>query len=264
MGKKKFWLLALKSCRTIPEAIRMFLFARFRHGTPAATPTEFGFRFHDRDLLVSLRRGTTDIGTFIEVFRDEIYALPRLDAPGVILDIGGNIGMASLYLAVLHPGARIHVFEPVPANLEILRRNVGRNRLANVTVHPYGLGARDEVLRFSTPNPGEFWAYGPVREGDKHVIEVPIRAIDRVWDELGLETVSLAKIDCEGAEVDLLRSLGPRTVRIESLVGEFHEASCNANEALYLLSLTHDVDHARRFGDLAYPFRAVRKIVAKL
>lgn len=55
----------------------------------------------------------------------------RLDDPSrVILEVGANIGMSTIPLAK-KTGLRVLAVEPIPANYELLRRNVQQNGLAN-------------------------------------------------------------------------------------------------------------------------------------
>jgi hypothetical protein len=44
------------------------------------------------------------------------YWVPHQVSPEVIMDIGGNVGLTTVYYSHHFPDARIHVFEPVPAN----------------------------------------------------------------------------------------------------------------------------------------------------
>lgn len=50
----------------------------------------------------------------------------------VTLDVGAYVGFYSLLAAHANPAGRVLAFEPLPANLQRLRDNVARNRLANV------------------------------------------------------------------------------------------------------------------------------------
>jgi FkbM family methyltransferase len=70
------------------------------------------------------------------------------DKPGNALDIGGNIGYYSFFLA--NAGWRVHTFEPLPTNLNLINATLCRNpNLAkNITIHSVGLGAQDEDCVF--------------------------------------------------------------------------------------------------------------------
>src|SRR5438105_361780 len=54
-------------------------------------------------------------------------------APGdVVIDIGGHVGIISLYLAKKYPFLTIHAFEPFPENYENFKKNVQLNGVSNV------------------------------------------------------------------------------------------------------------------------------------
>jgi hypothetical protein len=51
-------------------------------------------------------------------------------APGDrVIDIGGNIGMVSIYLAKKYPFLKIYAFEPVKANYENFKKNIELNNI---------------------------------------------------------------------------------------------------------------------------------------
>ncbi len=260
MGRKKFWRYILRHAERPWDAIRLVRFARTGSlDRPVSAPVDFLFRFEEGRRVVSLREGTTDIDVFTEIFRDRIYAPPPGFQPRTIVDIGGNIGIASLYFSLLHPEARVEIFEPVPENLAILRRNVEQNGLSRIGIHPFGMGAGDGELTLSAEAEGKFGSFSASRKEGAHPIRVPIRDAGAAWDELGLDRVDLLKIDCEGAEVDLLRSLGDRLERVEVLIGELHADLCDICEAIHLLSRHHQVDFEKAIGQSVFPFRASRR-----
>jgi len=58
----------------------------------------------------------------------------------VLWDIGGNLGLYSLYTALRDNSAKVFTFEPSIFNLEIMTRNVVLNRVKEqITVMPLAL-----------------------------------------------------------------------------------------------------------------------------
>jgi hypothetical protein len=80
-----------------------------------------GKKFH-----LTLRNYSSDLFILKEIFLNECYALPQNVKPdgGTILDIGANIGLASLYLHATFPDALIYAFEPFEENYQLLEKNV--------------------------------------------------------------------------------------------------------------------------------------------
>jgi hypothetical protein len=74
-----------------------------------------------------------DVSILVEMFRDEAYKIPLLKQSHaepnkiVIVDLGANIGLATLYFATkLECTTRFIVVEPFPENLDLLEKNVSQ------------------------------------------------------------------------------------------------------------------------------------------
>src|ERR1035441_10128826 len=65
-----------------------------------------------RDGRTIFLRNRDDYGVAYELFVNQIYAgVPLIEAP-VIVDLGGHVGFATLFLARLFPHAQVIVMEP--------------------------------------------------------------------------------------------------------------------------------------------------------
>lgn len=72
----------------------------------------------------------------------------HLRVQDLFFDVGGNIGVFSLYAALRHPGVLVVVFEPEYANLHLLRDNIAANRLTErIRVYPIALSDRTGLSR---------------------------------------------------------------------------------------------------------------------
>ena len=64
----------------------------------------------------------------------------------MFFDIGANIGHHTLFMA---PNAdHVIAFEPFADNRKLIEQKVAMNRLNNVQILPYALGAKDEKLQY--------------------------------------------------------------------------------------------------------------------
>lgn len=127
--------------------------------------------------------------------------MQRLLRPGdVLYDVGAHTGFFTLLGARL-VGARGQVvaFEPLPANLDSLRRHVALNRLANVAIVAAAVAARPGRARFQPA--GSTYMGRLAEEGS---ITVDVTSLDATQEAQGLRPPSLIKIDVEGAEVQVL------------------------------------------------------------
>ncbi|MFH1844846.1 MAG: FkbM family methyltransferase [bacterium] len=170
------------------------------------------------------------------------YWVPPQVAPQVILDIGGNVGLTTVYYSHLFPDARIHVFEPVPENFEMLKLNT--EPLANVTTYPVALGKEDTTASINAcreeGNEGGYTLYGLDSDPDQ-TRTIEVRNVATLMREIGLTRVDLLKIDTEGAEFDILTTMDPAILEnVRWIVGELH--SHRDFELLHYLSQWFDID----------------------
>lgn len=129
--------------------------------------------------------------------------LEHLEPDDIAYDIGANIGVVSLLLALHRPtgSGRVHSFEPEPTNHERLRRNIELNGLADrVAAHRPALGAEEgEAELFVRPGAGEGRHSMAASKGAKGSIRVPMSTLFAFARACG-EAPDFLKIDVEGAE----------------------------------------------------------------
>lgn len=174
-----------------------------------------------------------------EIFVEGVYHL-RLARESVLLDIGGNVGTAALWFARQPLVAQVHTFEPLPDNLARLQNHLAANPEAakRCVVHPYGLGAKEQTIkvRYLPSSRGSFSVvHGLDAVVDKRLkietteaeAEVGIRPARLALHDIasanpGLDIV--AKIDCEGAEEEILADLEKADLlgRIRAIIMETH------------------------------------------
>jgi FkbM family methyltransferase len=162
----------------------------------------------------------------------------------VILDIGSNIGTSILFFHERFPDAKIYGFEPHPETFRILEKNVAG--IPSIHVFNYALGAANAEV--SVPFDGaDFSRFtlakisGGEWSGPLSPTGCLVKHSGEVVNDLGLTEVDLIKIDCEGAEYDVLTSLPPGLLsHCKWIVGEMHDAS--AFPLLALLAPHFDLD----------------------
>lgn len=118
----------------------------------------------------------------------------RRIAPGkTFVDVGANKGYFSLLAA--RQGAQVISFEPLPGNVDALRRSVARNGFP-VTVHPIAIADKPHV---ATLYLGAKSGWNTISSGqpgrDRGTIEVEVDCLDN-----RVESFDVLKIDVEGAE----------------------------------------------------------------
>lgn len=74
-----------------------------------------------------------------------------VDGKGAVLDIGANIGIMSVHLSKIVPNSPIHAFEPIPDNVDVLRRIVQKFKLENVYIHEFAIGDQQGTVDMVLP-----------------------------------------------------------------------------------------------------------------
>lgn len=149
-------------------------------------------------------------GTYEE---PELAMLLRLFEPGsCALDVGANFGFYTVPLAMAarQHGGRVVAFEPVPANVAFLRRNVVENGLSSVVdVRPIGLGDERARVPFETEPGGAGDAHAMVGDFARPTPEKELLAIERLdeidlRESMGARRCSVVKLDVQGFETRVL------------------------------------------------------------
>jgi FkbM family methyltransferase len=216
-------------------------------------------RWQGRDVFY--RPGTSDPFVIYQILLRRggkaEYCLPLALEPKVILDIGSNIGASILFFHRQFPSARIYGFEPHPETFRILQANVGS--IPSVEVFNYALGATD--ARISTAFNGIDFSGLVAKPGSVNppgaatIVECEVKHAGEVMKNLGLARADLIKIDCEGAEYDVLTALPGEMLReCKWIVGEMHDAS--GFELLTLLAPHFELDLKKRMFVPSFRFHA--------
>lgn len=166
----------------------------------------------------------TLLGAVHEVFHDRAYtpagfAIGRGD---IVVDIGAHVGTFAL-MAARSGAAQVHAYEPMPSNVSILRANLAANGVSNVTVHSSAVGGRSgqAVMSVGTFSVGGSLAPLPGAVGS---VAVPVVTLAGIFDENGLDRIDFLKIDCEGAEGEILTAAPPELFhRIKRIALEYHD-----------------------------------------
>ena len=133
----------------------------------------------------------------------------------VVIDIGAHIGTFSLLATSLSKQAVVYAYEPNAENFRLLSRNIELNkgghldrirpRRKAVWTHQ---GRGKLFLRSDSSEGHSFYAFeGGLAE------EVDCVTLSALLDSEGVDTCDFLKIDCEGAEYEILASTPSRHLR---------------------------------------------------
>ncbi len=179
-------------------------------------------------------KGGVAKGICHEVARDYGLDAVPIVAGDACIDVGAQVGIVSIYLAKRSAGVRVYAVEPAEENLDNLRRNVEANHVADcVTIIPAAMtgdGRDVELHGNAETNSGGYTIYAKRTGAQCHSI-----TLAALIAESGAERIKVLKLDCEGAEYEILRADPELLRRVDYVVGEFHYHESNPQPARDLL-----------------------------
>lgn len=203
----KHWRALYGILTTFPhplETLRRYLLNRGRYPWETELRTPLGrvpVRLENRH----------DLLTVCEIFCRRDYGS---GAPGLVVDIGANVGFAALFFLTRRDDSFVVCCEPDPENVAALRRNLarydGRYELRETAVVVEDMA----TVRFRFAG-----RYGHVDAAGG--AEVPAVSVERLLADVAAArgAIDLVKIDTEGSEESLVTGLPsgslPREVRWE-------------------------------------------------
>jgi FkbM family methyltransferase len=163
------------------------------------------FRIHDEPL----QPFAIKIPMLLGIYEKETINLVRkLVKPGsVVIDGGAHAGYFTLLFSKLvGRSGKVLAFEIHPKTLQLLRHNT--RLLDNVEVLAAALGAADGTATlFESSGLSSSHSATATKPGLTPTADIPMRSVKSVLDERGLARADFVKLDVEGGEPAILRSL---------------------------------------------------------
>lgn len=137
--------------------------------------------------------------------------------PGLVFDVGANVGHTARGFVDDWPGSRVECFEPVASTYATLRRNVAD--LAGVTCHKLAMGSVQATVHMQVAesssvhgNVGSLSLLSSIgtaaaRPSD-HTEEVRVHTVGDFCDAAGIDSIGLLKVDTEGHDLEVLKGAG--------------------------------------------------------
>jgi len=186
----------------------------------------------------------------IEIFLREEYG--QVPGGAVILDLGANIGAFSIYAAVSARDVKVFAYEPMAEFYRLMLENIRLNRLDG-TVKCFNLAVGADARMRELAIESKTFCFPTLAFTDDRVtrtVMVQCTSLADILESNALERVDLLKMDCEGAEYEILYSTPDRYLkRIREIRMEYHNLQverCNV-EALgaFLRSRNYEITLAR-------------------
>jgi FkbM family methyltransferase len=158
--------------------------------------TTFDFYIADAESAI-----WNDTGAQAAPWKEMEFIKERLVSTGdVVFDCGAHHGLTALVFSQLVGEAgKVVAFEPHPANVDIIRRNVALNHGTNVSIEGYAVGSARGTIRLRDKSNASI-AWRPKTKG----ISVDMVSLDQYAAQRGVYP-TFVKIDVEGYEAEVLK-----------------------------------------------------------
>lgn len=178
--------------------------------------------------------GFSDLFIFCEIFVLAEYDWPaarteppppdsKTPGPKTIVDIGANIGFFALRMKQLYPEAQIYCYEPFPPNFKRLHKLIRENQLSDCQATQKGVsGSSGQAeLHIHDKNTGGHSILPDQNTDSSNVLGIELISLRDVFDGLNKPQIDILKLDCEGAEKDIILSLdAEQAANVKSIVFE--------------------------------------------
>jgi FkbM family methyltransferase len=189
---------------------------------------------------------------FQEIWVDQAHSPPgyEIQRGDTVIDVGANIGAFTLFAAMRAPDVKVYSFEPFANNFALLRKNVEDSGLSNVQVFKQAVaGSSGPRPLYIEPANCMFHSLlcDDAVDGSKRRHElVECTTLDEIFAAHRIECCHLLKLDCEGAELEILENCSPETLKhVRRIVGESHRDYKLDDLRQFLESHSFHVDHCQ-------------------
>ena len=196
---------------------------------------EFFSLYLKNGLKIKLRTKSTDLQAFANVWILKEYNVEgfEINKNDIIIDIGGHIGLFALYASLNCPSVKIISIEPYPQNFSLLVENLKNNKLDKLIIINKAISKSEKIISLFLDSLDDA-AHSIYGKGKKS-IKIKATTLGQIMKENQIEKCNILKMDCEGAEFEIIESLTNEELsKIDKIYLEYHLEE-NKNISLDLL-----------------------------
>lgn len=139
-----------------------------------------------------------------------------------VVDIGAHIGAFTVMSARFAREGVVYALEPVEENYELLLRNIELNKLTNVIPTKMAVSketGKREIFVQEDATSGHSFFY----RTNRSPVTVDTTSLEDFIDRMNIKKIDFLKIDCEGAEYEILTNCPERVFSMIQRIGmEYH------------------------------------------
>jgi len=172
-------------------------------------------------------RGTSDVLTFGQIFIDDEYkSLRGIENVETIIDLGANVGFASVYFLSCFPKARVLSVEPDAENVAMCSSNLRSFGERSKVLHG-AAWSECTMLKLLTQVRGREWGRRVERVAEASAAVVTAWDVPTLITMTGSHGIDLLKIDIEGSETEIFDHTSNEWLKkVRNLCIELHGREC--------------------------------------
>lgn len=174
--------------------------------------------FNNHEIRIIVKNYDT-LSTVEDIFSLKIYSFNEDTVDDfIVIDIGMNIGIASLYFASFTKVNFVYGYEPFQVNYTLAGRNFDLNPKLSKKIKPFNSGVDSVSKTIFLPNINEGdlgfstsdFVNNSIKINQKNKVEITITGINEIVNSILINNNKkkiYVKLDCEGAEYEILQAL---------------------------------------------------------
>ena len=207
-------------------------------------------------LKIKLRKNSTDLMALTHVWLIGEYKRKNFEIndDDVIIDVGGHIGLFSLYASQFCKNGSIFTFEPMVENFDLLSENIKLNNLDNIKIFNLAVSNSNSSVKLYLNQDDA--GHSMFSKSSKSVTVNSI-SLQQIFDNNHIEHCDFLKLDCEGSEYEIIKNLpAPYFKKIKKMVIEYHMADTNPELLDELISIlksqNYNLETKTLFKDIGF------------
>jgi FkbM family methyltransferase len=182
----------------------------------------------------SVRGGTCDRGIINEIWIEKNYTPDgfSLEKNDVVVDVGAQIGIFTIYASSKAIMGKVYSFEPMPDNYKMLNENIKLNKAKNVVPLNKALSDKNgkETMFLDDLNTGGHSLVNTGKTWSKHKININSISFDAFVKQYKIKKIDFLKMDCEGSEYNIFFGASKSTLsKISKISMEYHNLDKKRN-----------------------------------
>lgn len=211
---------------TIGSAVHYVTHRAIGRKHPLRLHMKSGARFELRPVT----RDNIDYGVAYEIFVHRFYdnkGLLTPDSVRLVVDLGANVGYSVLYFLHEYPSCRVIAFEPHPARVAQLRRNLEIDGTqSRVELHEFAAGASNRTMRLTDERATSSLT-------DRVATDTLPVEVEDIFPLLQNKRIDILKMDMEGGEYEIMEDARFESLDVGAVVMEWHARGPGADDKLW-------------------------------